>query len=293
MARKKRNRKSSAAVRRERRQQEKSSGFTGTTLSLPEGVTFLEIDSDDTRKLVIVDYVVGKGNPYAEPGSRHYERTYYIHRNVGVDENSYVCPKKTFGKPCPVCEDFDKLRKTEDWDDVKEMKPKQRQLFVAKELGEDDWHVWDVSTFLFGEQLDYEVDNAEDSEYDFFSDWEDGLYLRVAFEEKHFGSNQFYAAKSINFKEREDLTEEEIAKIPCLDEMIVEYPYDKLKAIYDGESCEEEEEEQKEEKKEEKKEPEKKPSSRRKKKEPEPEPEESEDDFDDDFDEEFDDDFDD
>ena len=100
--------------------------------------------------------MVGKGNEYADEGSLYYERTYFQHR-IGPKNRPYVCPKATCGKPCPVCDEFDELNKQDaDWDDIKHLKPKERQLFVAKEVGDTEWKVWDVSNFVFGERLDAE-----------------------------------------------------------------------------------------------------------------------------------------
>lgn len=269
MAKSKRQRRESgAARRRERREEEKQNeSYQGTSLKLPPGINFFNIDSDDTRKIIIPDYVVGEGNRYADKGQLHFERTYWVHR-IGPKNASYVCPKKTCGKPCPVCDEFEEMQRAgADWDDFKHLKAKERQLYVAKEDGDEEWKVWDVSTFVFGEKLDAELKNAEDGEFDFFSDWEDGMYLRMSFKRKPMPKRkgmkkapEFFEITSINFKPRDPLSQEEIDSIPCLDDMIIVHTYEKIKAVLEGEDLEEdddkeEEKEDREEKKERKRKP--------------------------------------
>src|SRR5690606_17628626 len=104
MSRKERERRKSTA---RRRAEEKTSGFSTTTLNLPEGMSFFEF-KPGVHTVDVIPYTVKKGkhtpggNPYAEEGELHYERTYYMYRSVGPEEKPYVCLAKTFGKPDPI-----------------------------------------------------------------------------------------------------------------------------------------------------------------------------------------------
>jgi hypothetical protein len=219
------------------------SGFTPTVVKLPDGVQFFSPKKEGTYRLEIVPYVVsdkpaGGQNPNAQGGELHYERTYFAHRGIGADERSYVCPARTAGKPCPICEHRKELMRDKDGDEdlIKALAPKQRQLWNIYDHGdaEKGVQVWDVSFHLFGKQLKAAVLNAdEDDNFEYFADPEDGLTLRVGMEEKSFAGNSFLEAASIGFKARkEPLAKEIFDAAQPLDDLLVLLDYDKLKSIF-------------------------------------------------------------
>ena len=249
------------------KKQKTGSGFT--SFDIPEGVELMRIKSDCSKRLDILSYRVGKGNPNEDQGTLHFERTFWVHR-LGPDNRRYVCPAMTANKPCPVCEYRAKLRRDPDADDElkKSLSPSQRQIWLVYDLEEMDKGVQllEYSYHQFGRQIKAELDNAdEDDEYEFFSDLEDGLTVRVAFEEnKPFG----FEAVSVNFKKRRKQYDASLAdELPCLDDLIKIEPYDKLKAILlqtEGEEDEDSEPETEQ------------PPRRRSKPKPEPESEDGE-----------------
>ncbi|HUU41398.1 MAG TPA: hypothetical protein VMW42_10695, partial [Desulfatiglandales bacterium] len=110
---KKRERKakrSVAGATRKRREDDsrKSSSF----LSLPEGMEQFKIKAaSEAIKIDIIPYDVGKDNPKADKGSLYWERTFYIHRGIGPNQEWVICPARTSGKACPICEYASKLQK--------------------------------------------------------------------------------------------------------------------------------------------------------------------------------------
>lgn len=219
------------------------SGFTPTVVKLPDGVSFFQPKKAGTYRLEIVPYEVpdnprGGQNPNAQSGELHYERTYFSHRGIGADEKSYVCPARTAGKPCPICEHRKELMRDKDADEdlIKALAPKQRQLWNVYDHGdaEKGVQIWDVSFHLFGKQLKAAVLNAdEDDKYEYFADPEDGLTLRVGMEEKSFAGNSFLEAASIGFKARkEPLAKEILDAAQPLDDLLILLEHDKLKSIF-------------------------------------------------------------
>ena len=219
------------------------SGFTPTVVALPEGVSFFSPKKAGTYRLEIIPYEVpakpkGGQNPNAQAGELHYERTYFSHRGIGADEKSYVCPAKTAGKPCPICEHRKELMRSKDSDEdlIKALAPKQRQLWNVYDHGdaEKGVQVWDISFHLFGKQLKATINNAdEDDGWEYFADPADGLTLRVGMEEKSFAGNSFLEAASIGFKaRREPLADEILDAANPLDDLLVLVDYDKLKSIF-------------------------------------------------------------
>jgi len=219
------------------------SGFTPTVVKLPDGTQFFSPKKAGTYRLEIIPYEVpanpkGGQNPNAQAGELHYERTYFSHRGIGADEKSYVCPAKTTGKPCPICEHRKELMRDKDADEdlIKSLSPKQRQLWNIYDHGdvEKGVQVWDVSFHLFGKQLKATINNAdEDDGWEYFADPADGLTLRVGMEEKSFAGNSFLEAASIGFKaRREPLSDEILDAAQPLDDLLILVEYSKLKSIF-------------------------------------------------------------
>lgn len=222
-----------------RRAETHVSGFDRTAIRVPEGVSLFAVKEAGVKKIDILGYTVGKGNPYADEGSFYPERTYFVHRGIGVNEDSYTCPAKTAGKRCPICEHQSKLQRSGDKSEetkelIKSLRPKERQLWNVYDYAEPDkgWQIWEISHWSFGKLLDQRVKDAEENEYDNFYDL-DGLSLRVSFSEESTGSNTYTKANVIDFKARQPWDKKTLAKMTCLDDLPIILPYDKLKAIYE------------------------------------------------------------
>lgn len=214
------------------------SGGEYSTVAVPEGMEFFRPQSG-VRKLDFLPYIT-KSNPFTpDPeGYEHFERTFWIHRNVGVDQYTYVCPAKTVKKKCPICEQVQRMKKeaNPDQDAIKELAAKQRQLWLVIDLEEKDKGVqlWDVSYHLFGRLLnDMLLAEEDESDHEFFYGVEDGSTLRVIFKEKSIGSGPpFQEAVSIQFKKRKPYPADTAEKMPCLDEILIVKSYDELSAIF-------------------------------------------------------------
>ncbi len=230
----------SSAVNARKRAEEHKGMYENTKLNLPEGVKMFSLDSEKTKRIDILNFEVGKDNPYADEGTLHYERTFFVHRNIGADQLSFVCPRKTSGgkDPCPICEFITKLRQDEDADVqlIKDMGLSERQLFNVIDHSEKDAEVriWDMSFFLFGKRLDKQIKEEDDDDnFSSFAEFENGLTLKLGVEEVNLGRTTFYAVSTINFKERkEDYDEEEmLEQVYNLDELLNILDYDELNDI--------------------------------------------------------------
>jgi len=219
---------------------EKHRTGVSTSIQLPEGVSFFSVKKDCVVKMDIVPYTVpvGAKNPFFADGEEAFERTYFTHRSIGPNNDSYVCLAKTLGKACPICESRAELAGIVTTDDtlLKALLPKERQLWNVFDHSEPEKgvQVWDVSFHLFGKLLDSRVKNSdEDDDYEFFSDPEDGQTLKVTFEEQVGPGYKFMNAASIDFKSRKSPLDAEIVEAAnVLDNLLIVESYDKLKAIY-------------------------------------------------------------
>jgi hypothetical protein len=209
-----------------------------------------------TYRLDIIPYEVQEDgvNPHADKGNLYFERTYWTHRGVGAEQNSYVCLRKTAKLPCPICEfraeasrDPNATKETELL--VKSLEPKERQLWNVIDLSEPDKGVqlWEVSHHLFGKYLDNKVRAGDDNEYDNFADPIEGLTIKITYEQKSQGGYNFFSPTDIEFKARKEAYDEDIIeKAANLDAVPRLYDYDELKDIFlQQDSSKDDEEEEK------------------------------------------------
>jgi len=206
---------------------------------MPEGWSFFQAKAGKYR-LDFMSYEVKKGkgdlggNPFAEKGELYYERTFWIHRDIGPNKEWHLCAAKTLNQPCPICEYRAKLAKDPSADEqvIKDIAPKERQLFIVHDLGDDENYVWEHSYHLFGKQLDAKIRSGdEDDEYEFFADPESGLTVRINLEQSDRG--KWVEATDIEFRARKDQYSDDVVdEMPDLDSMLVATPYDRLKKLF-------------------------------------------------------------
>jgi hypothetical protein len=215
-----------------------SSGFERTVWELPEGFnSWIPPKQEAVWDVDIIPYKVGEGNPYAQKGDYYYERTFWTHRSVGPNQDSYVC-LRTFKKPCPICQYRAKLKKQGAEEEVwKALNPKQRQLFNVFVHKEPDKgvQILEISFHNFGDYLDAKIRKADESKrikYERFYDPEKGYTLRLGASVSKMGKNEFVEFNDIEFKKRQEpLDEATLDETACLDDLLIEKDYDELKKI--------------------------------------------------------------
>lgn len=226
-----------------------------THLDVPEGLATFS-PKEGSFKFDVVDYEVGEGNPFAKPGTWYYERTYYVHTNVGPNKSKYVCPAKTANKRCPICEHRVLLAKAEKPDKklLNSLLPKERQLWLLHFIGKDGEEsngvvLFDYSHHLFGKLLDKCRSDAEDGETHIteFDDPDAGSTLKASFSEEDGGGYQYLDCYKIDFRARSNGMDQDLLDHGfCLDKMVKVLPYDQLKKIFFQEEDDEGDEEQEE-----------------------------------------------
>ena len=170
MARKNKERKRfKGGVSRNAAKQQRGSSYGH--LNLPKGLNVFKEEPGSRVTLDIMPYEVtipnhpDKDEEYgvAIQGELWYKRPYFLHRNIGTDHQSIVCPS-SIGQKCPICEYRAQLLKEgKDWNDdsVKALKPSMRNLYIVIPKGNKKYdekpHVWDISQFLFQDKLNEEI----------------------------------------------------------------------------------------------------------------------------------------
>lgn len=278
-------------------------------INLPEGVTQWEPKKPGIYNLDFLPYEVSDENhpdEIAKVGTIWYKRPFVVHHSVGPENKSVVCPRSV-GKKCPIHEERAVIEKKEKARILK-MKPKAREvaekelekllkdlngkrqvMFNIKDLEDAD----KVSVFCFSEGkfwntmggkgpgLKRELDEGDDDILSFF-DVKDGKTVKARFSEESYEGKKFISVSKIDFKDREDLDEDDIlGKVVDLDKCLNVIPYDKLKGMFlqadEKDDSDEEEESEDEDTEEDEVKPKKKAKTKKSQKEEDEEDEEDED----------------
>lgn len=224
----------------ERRKREGSSyGY----LKLPQNVNVFK-ESEGKVKVDIIPYIVTDenhmdGNPKypdaANPGNPWYKKPILVHRSVGAENQSIICPK-TQGKKCPICEQRAKQQSQglEKDDPTLIQKPQTRILYVVIPIEnknyEEKFHIWDISYGNFQKQLDQEL--GENPDAGKFPDPSDGSTLEIRFSEETFNKNKYFEANRIDFKKREGYEDDVMDKAPNLDEAVTILSYKEIEKMF-------------------------------------------------------------
>ena len=292
MAKKKSNRFSG----RTSRSMERSTTSYGY-LNIPENVNVFKAEGGTEVTFDILPYTVTDANhmdnkKYAEDavvGDLWWKRPIKVHRDVGPDNASIICPT-TFGKKCPICEHGGRRKKEgAEWkDDLEFIFPKNRTLFYVVPVDvadceldykEGEAHVFDQSDHNFLKILDEDV--KRDIDYEGFPDHEDGMSLKVYFRTEKLGKNKYAKASKVDFEPRDEQYDDAfVDALTSLDDILKVLSYKEIDAMYFGMEDLDDEVIDTEELVEEEEAPpkrERKTTAPRKKREPKPEPEAKED----------------
>lgn len=214
------------------------SGFGSSTLVLPEGVKQFRIKSAKSIRIDIIPFRAGKGNPQADKGEPYWERTFFQHRGIGANNEAVVCLARSFKKKCPVCQHVNEMQRDSAADDdtIKQLLPKQRQLFNVIDVNDKEAgiQVWDVSPFCFGDLLNKMItDSEEDEGWETFWHPDKGSTLKLSISEESLGggNGKFFKVIAISLVPRKKQYKVKIVdKATCLDDIVKELDYDDLKA---------------------------------------------------------------
>ncbi len=226
------------------------SGFELTSIKLPKGVELYSL-KEGLHKLDIVPFFVGKNNPNADEGMVHYERVYFVHKNIGPENKWYTCLAKTFHEPCPICEHIDKMRREgKDKDTIYALSPKKRQLFAVIDIStpsnrENGVQIVEGPYFNgLGELLDVKIEAIDDdSPKKNFFHLEDGMSVYVKVKQESTGESSFMKPVNVEIEPRKKQYDESLLdEVPCLDDCPSYIEYEKLKKIFhQGSQVEDEE----------------------------------------------------
>lgn len=175
-----------------------------------------------------------------EVGFTDYKLEIPVHRNVGENNDVFLCRRLAFGKKCPLCEEmYSEWDKDEDDQDAKKiqaLKPSWRCFYNVYDYDGDGAPVqlWeDFSYFLFEEALQEAMETEQDGVVT-FSDLEMGSSIEFKGREKKIGKNKFIETHSIGFKKRDPYDEAVLKETLPLDGMLIIPTYEQVAKAHLG-----------------------------------------------------------
>lgn len=249
MARKKAGKKKARFGKKSREwRKNKSSGGVNYINALPEGIEFFKPKGGKKYTFDILPYVVK--NPELHPASEAINEDglfwclpFRIHRNIGPNELTVICPNSV-GRACCACNERNDIYNDPDRDDdeAKPLNSSARTLFAIKMLkGPDKGKIMimDISDYCFMEMFEEELDDLPE-EYEDFACLEDGYSIEVRFKEEKIGKTPFPKASKVSFIERKkDYDESILDEVPCLDDLITWPTSEKMEKLFYGADPEE------------------------------------------------------
>lgn len=232
----------------------RSSGANYGYIKIPKDVKMFTPEADTVAVIDILPYEVSDKNHMdkIEVGTMWYKKPFKVHKGVGPNNDSYVCPT-TFGKACPICEHGEELRRNEgDEKEIEKTRSKFRNLYAVivksydgkKQFDKNVIHLFDFSDFLFQEV--FETQLKKKKQFDTFFLPEEGFSLEITFDEGSYGGGKFAKTTRVDFIERKKQYDESILdKVPNLDkDVLTVLSYDELEAKFFGDDVDTTEDEQ-------------------------------------------------
>jgi len=159
-----------------------------------------------------------------------------VHRNIGENNDVFLCLRLAFGRKCPVCEDLSAEYDKKEPDDkiIKALNPSWRCYYNIYDYDEPEKDIqqWeDVSYHLFEKHM---LEDAElsDEGYVAFSDIEDGKSIEFRGKEKALGKNTFIEAQAFNFLDRKPYDENIVNDTLSFDMLVIIPTYEDVAAAH-------------------------------------------------------------
>jgi hypothetical protein len=187
----------------------------------------------------IIPFISGNKNPRVAPGKPAYVVDVWVHKNVGVLENDYLCPLRNYSRPCPFCEYTQQLRlnlgddkNKEDLTYIKSFEAKRRCLYnivCYDSVREQDAgvQIWEIAHFLFEKKILAIARDPRTHGFIPFPCVNTGSSICFQREGSGAGNTQYLGHRFL--KRAHSIPEHIIESTYCLDELLIEMPYDKLK----------------------------------------------------------------
>lgn len=195
--------------------------------------------SEDEHFINIIPYFAGKNNPNVKEGKLTHNLDIWVHGKVGINEDSYICLARSYGKKCPICDEQAEIRKQDDYDEkyAKSLNPSRRVIYNIECLDNDKevkkgLQLFDVSHYLFGKELEEIAKKPRGGGFILYGDPDEGKI--VFFRKAGSGpTNTKYSA--FKFEDRDEpITDELLDSALVLDNIIHIPTYEEVYNAFHG-----------------------------------------------------------
>ena len=207
---------------------------------------------EGTNKFDIIPYTISsKKHPLVasgdlEVGDFDYSLEYWVHKNIGPQKKSVVCPNRMYGQHCAIC---DAGKAFKDDHDDKSAKACWPSLRVAYNVRTKDGkiQIFDVSNHLFGKQFkSLQNSESEDGVMFLAADVENGKQVVFQAEKVKKDGMEFLEFSGMSFKDRKNpVTDEDVENTVSLDACLITYTSEQVLTLYEGGSVHDDEDDEK------------------------------------------------
>jgi len=187
----------------------------------------------------------------AEVGEDDFVLDLWIHQYVGPGNADVICPNRTFGKKCPICEAGNEFKDEGKEKEAQKCWPTHKVAYnIVDEKDRDAGvKVWIGSFKYFHDELMNEAGDAgENGEVVNFIDFKKGKVVKFRADEESFDKRKYFKFKSFKFLDRDEPLNKELLKdILSLDQFMKIHSYDEIKAIFYGDDADVEDDDDDEE----------------------------------------------
>ncbi len=204
----------------------------------------------------ILQYVVGtdKHPGNREKGSLSYVLDLWQHNNIGINKSSFLCLQRTYGQPCPICEEAQRRRSKGDKKGAEALYASHRVFYNIIDLEDEDSgvQIFGVSYNLFEKELLDEAfaNQTEDGQgIILFADLEEGysITVRARGVSKNINGKivNWFEYRKFNFEKRQRNYDPAITlkRTYSLDSLLYIPTYEEITEEFKGKSIEDAKEE--------------------------------------------------
>jgi len=223
-------------------------------LSKAGKVSFYKAEAGGGNKIDIIPYeITTKNHPRVKLGKNKVGDLDYlldveVHRNVGPQKATVICPKKMFGTDCPICRLAGEMWEAGKEKEAKNTWPKRRVFYnvIDANKPEEGLKIFETSHALFESDLLVAAKTEnDDGTMVPFADPDEGSTIRFVATEAEIGKSKYFKFSNFRFLDRKPIKDALIDGALDFSAYIKFYSSEELEALLYG--AEEEPEEPDEE----------------------------------------------
>ena len=178
-------------------------------------------------------------------GDEDYVLDVWVHKSIGPSETDIICLKKTYGKPCPCCDQAEGYREEGKKAEYDAYKAKRRVIYNIRDLMADDPNeilVLDQSHFKFEKELIEAASYAVEGKGIIkFANLEEGKTIKFHGSPSKYMGKTTQEPKGFQFLDREKSVKKIAASAISFDELMVLYTPTEMMEIMNGSDDDEDE----------------------------------------------------